>query len=251
MKVFQNGFLYAVILFLIAVSQGVVADSLWTPGFEGYLTAKTAVQAGDIVLVQINSTSSLSFEASANDSKTITLEFSGGEFGNLFSFLPATRTGGSQSAKGKQEYELQTEIAGRITEIDIDGNALIEGSRTFSLENKRELVSISGWIDPETLGPDRRVSFSQLADSRLSFRTFLEPATATLSPADIEEVIEVIQAPAAAPPAVAGAQGPAQPETEAVPAAATQERRSYQLTQEKKVELFLSYINRLVDLLFQ
>ena len=30
-----------------------------------------------------------------------------------------------------------------------------------------------------------------------------------------------------------------------------QERRSYQLSQEKKVELFLSYINRMVDLLFQ
>jgi hypothetical protein len=245
MKILKISFLFGCTILALTATAEIAADSLWTPGFSGYLSSE-------------NASSSLSFEASTSDAKNITFEFSGGEFGNLFSFLPTTRTGGNQSVKGKQDYALETEIAARIAEIDETGKARLEGTRTFSLENKEELIAIGGWIDPSTLGSDRRISFSQLADARLRFRTFLQPAGATLTAADIEEVIETIQIPAAAPataapaetaPAAAAAPGgqPAAARVEPV----IQERRSYQLSQEKKVELFLSYINRMVDLLFQ
>jgi len=249
MNYLRNGFVFGCLILCLLSAEGVSADSLWTPGFEGYLSTKTAVQEGDIVLVQIDTSTSLSFDASASDAKNITFEFSGGEFGNLFSFLPATRTGGNQTARGKQEYTLQTEFAARITEIDGTGKARIEGTRSFRLENKEELVSIVGWIDPRILGSERIVSFSQLADARLRFRTLLEPAGATLTAADIEEVIEIIQTrPAAAPGLVDAGQPPA---GAAAVQPSVEERRSYQLTQEKKIELFLGYINRMVDLLFQ
>lgn len=253
MKILKISFLIGITVLALMTAE-VDADSLWTPGFPGYLSSESAVREGDIVLVQIDASSTLSFEASTSDAKNITFEFSGGEFGNLFSFLPTTRTGGNQSAKGNQDYSLKTEIGARIAEIDGAGKARLEGSRTFSLENKEELVAITGWIDPSTLGSDRRISFSQLADARLRFRTFLQPAGATLSAADIEEVIQTIEIPAVTPAAGAA---PAEADAEAAGAAPAraetviQERRSYQLSQEKKIELFLSYINRMVDLLFQ
>ena len=253
MKISKISFLFGITVLAFMTAE-VDADSLWTPGFPGYLSSESAVREGDIVLVQIDASSTLSFEASTSDAKNITFEFSGGEFENLFSFLPTTRTGGNQSAKGNQDYSLKTEIGARVAEIDGAGKARLEGSRTFSLENKEELVAITGWIDPSTLGSDRRISFSQLADARLRFRTFLQPAGATLSAADIEEVIQTIEIPAVTPAAGAA---PAEADAEAagaVPARAEtviQERRSYQLSQEKKIELFLSYINRMVDLLFQ
>ncbi len=260
MKAFRYGFLSAVVVLTMVTVAGAFCESLWAPAFEGYLTARTALQEGDIVLVRIDASSTLSFAASTNDSKSITFEFTGGEFGNLFSFLPAARTGGTLSTRGSQEYTLETEIAARVTQIDEAGKALVQGSRGFSLENKEELLTVSGWIDPSVLGSQRAVSFSQLADAQLRFRTFLEPDTATLTAADIEEVIERIQvvteaegaapagAGAAAPgplPAPGAAAAPAPPQ-----APVTQERRTYQLSEQKKVELFLIYINRLVDLLF-
>ena len=253
MKILKISFLIGITVLALMTAE-VAADSLWTPGFPGYLSSESAVREGDIVLVQIDASSTLSFEASTSDAKNITFEFSGGEFGNLFSFLPTMRTGGNQSAKGNQDYSLKTEIGARVAEIDGAGKARLEGSRTFSLENKEELVAITGWIDPSTLGSDRRISFSQLADARLRFRTFLQPAGATLSAADIEEVIQTIEIAAVTPAAGAA---PAEADAEAAGAAPAraetviQERRSYQLSQEKKIELFLSYINRMVDLLFQ
>jgi flagellar basal body L-ring protein FlgH len=264
MKILKTSFLFACTILTLTATAELAADSLYTPGFSGYLSSESAVQEGDIVLVQIDASSSLSFEASTTDAKNITFEFSGGEFGNLFSFLPTTRTGGNQSVKGGQDYSLETEIAARIAEIDGTGKARLEGTRTFSLENKEELIAIAGWIDPSTLGSDRRVSFFQLADARLQFRTFLQPSGATLTAADIEEVIETIEIPIAVPAAPAAGAAPteaeAAPTGEAAPSGqpgaapvetVIQERRSYQLSQEKKVELFLSYINRMVDLLFQ
>jgi flagellar basal body L-ring protein FlgH len=263
MKTLKISFLIGCTILAFTATVQVVADSLWTPDFTGYLSSESAVQEGDIVLVQIDASSSLSFEASSSDTKNITFEFSGGEFGNLFSFLPTTRTGGNQSVKGDQDYSLETEIAARVAEIDDTGKARIEGTRTFSLENKEELIAITGWIDPSALGSDRQIAFSQLADARLQFRTLLDPAGATLTAADIEEVIETIEIPTvvptagavpteaetaeAAPGAQPAAPQPATPQLETV----IQERRSYQLSQEKKIELFLSYINRMVDLLFQ
>jgi flagellar basal body L-ring protein FlgH len=253
MKIMKTSFLIGCIILAFTATAEVVADSLWTPGFSGYLSSESAIQEGDIVLVRIDASSSLSFEASTSDAKNITFEFSGGEFGNLFSFLPSTRTGGNQSVKGAQDYSLETEIAARVAEIDETGNARLEGSRTFSLENKEELIAIAGWIDPGTLGSDRRITFSQLADARLQFRTFLQPSAATLTAADIEEVIQTIEIPAtaAAVPTEAATAAPAAPAEVAPVQPLIQERRSYQLSQEKKIELFLSYINRMVDLLFQ
>ena len=198
MKILKISFLFASLLLVLSTPVQTGADSLWTPGFSGYLNSKTAVGQGDIVLVQIDASSSLSFEASSTDAKNITMEFSGGEFGNLFSFLPSTRTGGSQSVKGSQDYSLETEIAARVAEIDETGKARLAGSRSFSLENKQELVSISGWIDPAALGSDRRVSFSQLADARLMFQcgadppsecTFREWSQTSLQPSERLEVL--------------------------------------------------------------
>jgi hypothetical protein len=249
MKILKNGFFFAHTILFLAATFTAAADSLWTPGFTGYLSSESIVEAGDIVLVQIDAASSLSFEASTSDAKNITFEFSGGEFGNLFSFLPTTRTGGNQSVQGEQDFALETEIAARVAEIDGTGKARLQGSRTFGVEGKQELIAIGGWVDPRNLGPDRRISFSQLADARLRYSTFLQPSGPTLTAADIEEVIETIEipAPGAAPVAGEGAEAAAQPAAETV----TQERRSYQLSQEKKIELFLSYVNRMVDLLFQ
>jgi flagellar basal body L-ring protein FlgH len=251
------------------------AESLWTTGFQGYLLGTTAVRPGDILTVIVDSSSSLSFEASSNDAKSITLEFSGGEFGNLFSFLPLGRTGGTQAVKGAQEYELASEISARVVETDSAGAVRIEGSRGVSIQGREEQLTVSGWLDPNALGAERRVHFSRLADSRLSFRTFLQPATATLTAADIEEAVAALETalapgpgPAVAPgaptgiapagavpaappgaaaqPGAAPAAGVGQPGAVAAPLATT-----YRLSDEKKVELFLQYINRLVDVLFQ
>jgi hypothetical protein len=233
---------------ILAASVGSWADTLWTPSFDGYLSARSALSAGDIVYVQIDGATSLSFQAAASDAKSLTLEFSGGEFGNLFSFLPQTRSGGELSSRGRQQYTLESRFAARVTQVDETGKARIEGTRGVTLEGKQESLALSGWLDPADLVSGREVRFTQLADARLSFRTLLEPAAPVLTSRDIQQIVAAL--PPALPPAPAT--GVPTPAPAAVPTPAAASRAAeYTLTDARKVELFLRYVNRLIDFLFR
>jgi hypothetical protein len=259
------------ILFLAAIALAVPAENLTSPGFKGYLSGKSLVK-GDSILVQIDTTSKLAFTASSTDSRTFTLEFAGGVTGNLFSFIPQGRTGGDRSLKGTQELSLIGRIPATVTEVDAAGRVLVRGSRAIEIEGREESIVISGWVDPRDVEGDRTVTFSKVADARLVYRTLLSSARDVLTAEDIKEVLAalpqtaegamVIQPagtgttaaptaatttgtavqPGAAATAVTTTTGTTQPA--AVPPA------SFTLTDKKKLELLLIYLNRLVDLVF-
>jgi flagellar basal body L-ring protein FlgH len=215
----------------LAFSGGLLsAESLWDDNFQGYIAGSSAYRAGDIVTVVIDSSLSLDFAASSKDDKSITFEFSGGDYGSLFAFLPSGRTGDDRSVSGKGKYSLKTELSARVTDIDPTGKLNITGTRTVQLEGKRETVTVAGRVDPRVLDSSGRFNFSQLEGSRLTYSSFLQPAVNTLSAADIREVVREL----------AAAEGE-QPKTET----------TIQLTDAKKRELLLLYLNRLVDIIFR
>lgn len=237
------------ILFLAAITLEVPAENLTTPGFKGYLSGK-GLAKGDTVFVQIDTTSKLAFTASSSDSRMFTLEFSGGTTGNLFSFLPQGRTGGDRSLEGTQELSLEGRIPATVTEVDAAGKALVRGTRAIEIEGREESIEISGWIDPRDVDGDRAVSFSNVADARLVYRTLLTSARDVLTPEDIREVLESL-------PATAGGVTVIQPAGTAPSSSATATTQpaaaplaSVTLTDQKKLELLLIYLNRLVDLVF-
>ena len=86
---------------LLGVLMPAGGESLWSPDFKGYLSGSRGLAVGDALVVQIDASSSLSFSSTTSDSKNLTLEFTGGDSGNLFSFLPQGRTGGSLSTSGQ------------------------------------------------------------------------------------------------------------------------------------------------------
>lgn len=218
------------------------AESLWSPDFKGYLSGGGSLAAGDVLVVEIDASSSLSFSASNTDSKNLTLEFSGGESGNLFSFLPQVRTGGAQSAKGKEELSLRTQVPAVVLQVGADGRAQVQGSRTISVEGKEESITVSGLVDPRLVDSKRRIALSQLAGARLVYRTFLRPSRETLTQRDLQEIFAAQPAPATGT-AAAGPTAAAQPAAQ--PAA-----RTLTITETRKRELLLLYLNSLIDVLF-
>jgi hypothetical protein len=230
-----------IVCLLLFIGFNASAESLWSPDFKGYLSGSNGLARGDTVIVAIDTSSSLSFSASNNDSKTLTLEFSGGEGGNLFSFLPQMKTGGSQSAKGASQYSLRGEIPATVTDIDASGRAVLSGSRTVVLEGKEETVALSGWVDPRDVDQKGKVSLSRIGNARLIYRTFLIPSEQVLTSRDIQEIIA-----SAAPPAGAAAAAPAS----AAPSGQAP-TKVLALSDAKKRELLLLYLNRLMDVLFE
>jgi flagellar L-ring protein precursor FlgH len=228
-------------LFLI-FCLSVTAESLWNPDFTGYLSGTQGFSKGDAVIVQIDASSALSFSSSSNDSKSFTLTFSGGEAGNLFSFLPEAGTGDALSAKGSEQYSLRADVAAVVSEIDAAGRGLVQGSRSISIDGKEESVSVSGWVSPRDVGPQARVPFTRIADAKLLYKTFLTPSQPVLTDGDIQQIIAAGPAPETNPTGAATGTAGA--------TASAQSAQTLALTDTKKKELLLLYINRLIDILF-
>jgi flagellar L-ring protein precursor FlgH len=226
------------------------AESLWSPDFKGYLSGGGSLTAGEVLVVEIDASSSLSFSASNTDSKNLTLEFSGGETGNLFSFLPQVRTGGAQSAKGKEELSLRTQVPVVVQQVGADGRAQVQGSRTISVEGKEESITVAGLVDPRLVDSKRRIALSQLAGARLVYRTFLRPARDVLTQRDLQEIFAAQPAPTAAAPGAAAPAAGAAPAAPATAAAAQPAARTLTITETRKRELLLLYLNSLIDILF-
>ena len=243
----------AIVFLLLSGLLPAGAESLWSPDFKGYLGGGPGLAAGDVLVVEIDASSSLSFSASNTDSKTLTLEFSGGETGNLFAFLPQVRTGGAQSTKGKEDLSLTTQIPVVVVQIGADGRAQVQGSRTISLEGKEESVTVSGRVDPSLVDAKRRIPLSLLTDARLVYRTFLRPSRDVLTQRDLQEIF-------AAQPAAAHRRSAARcrhcPRRAARSSGRSQgqprspQRRTLAIPEARKRELLLLYLNSLIDILF-
>jgi hypothetical protein len=226
-----------VICFIFLILNGMFGDSLWDDTFPGYIAGTSALQVGDIVIVQIDAGFKMQFTSSSKDSKSITLEFSGGEFGDLFSFLPRANASGNRSVQGKEEYNVTTELVTRVDRIDENGKAYIVGTRTIQFEGKGDSIRLEGWVDPDDLDQQRKISFSKVADVRLIFRSFLQPQANYLRDEDIERILRE--------EAVAPAEG-----AEAAPLPPP-EQGKLGLTEQRKRELVILYINRIIDIIFR
>jgi flagellar L-ring protein precursor FlgH len=257
---YTSVYLFALALFWVSSIVG-VCDSLWTPDFKGYVTDQARVQAGDVIVVKINSDFSLAFNSSSKDSKSLTLEFSGGEYGSLLDFLPDVTTGGARQIDGKEGHSLTADVVTRVTQISSTGQLFIQGSQTLTVEGKQQSLTLSGWVDPKDLGPNKEVSFSRVAESRLIYRSFLQPGESTLTNSDLEAIFESLNVKSNTNAATTGQEGTTttsetQPQggtttTTAPSSTNSSNLTGYKLTEAKKKELFLLYVNRLVDILFR
>lgn len=251
---------------LLISSASASGESLWEPEFSGYISGKASLQAGDTVLISINTKTSLSFSASQLSTESLTLQLSGGEGGDLFSFLPTGAASGNQSLKGNQEVAIKSEIAVRITDIDENGVAGLTGGRSISIDGKQETVTFTGFVNRIDIGEDRRVDMSRVTDARIIYRTVLQSAGTILRD---EDLVEITSAPAPVPAEAEvdenSTSSPVDPtvtesvaaETSAtaaeVPVDQSVEPASLgiSITEEKKRELLLLYLNRIIDLVFQ
>jgi len=247
-------------------------QSLWQPGFSGYLVGKSSLAVGDAVLVTIDSSTKLSYSASAVSDRSVTLQFSGGGSGDLFSFLPNGTSGSKANLKGDEQVALSGTLLTRVQSIDPSGMLFVQGSRSMDVDGRTQLLSISGWIDPKLL-QGRTIPFSQVADAKLVYQSILG-SPPVLTQSDINQVMQQLAAappaapagPAAPAPVPPGAPPPAAPVVPGAQAAQTPApavaaglpaatqvapQPTYALTDQKKKELLLQYLNAILGLIFQ
>jgi hypothetical protein len=244
----------AALFFITAYS--ISADSLWDPESPGLLTGAGELNTGDVILVSIDLNQDLSYSSSRIDSERVSIELSGGEGQDLFSFLPSGASQGNQSLQGRESLSLQTSFAVAIVGIDDNGQLLLRGGRTVSIQGKEESVTLTGVADPALVGQDRSLPFSSIVNARLVYDTFLSTASPLIGAGDIVDVEVAAQTggqPIAQPTTAATEEAAAGAAASAAASAAVvaEPVTKPELTESKRRELLLLYLNRLIDLVFE
>jgi len=229
-----------IILLLFLLSAAGYSDSLWEEDFTGFLSESNSLREGQIVQVVLDEETSFTYSSSSIGNKQIILEFTGGETGELFSFLPSGKSAETQNRKGSEENSIKTSIAARVIDVDETGMAFIRGGRNIIFQNGEETISVEGWINPAAVDASLTVPFNRMADSKLVFSSFLDPSSDTIRGEELlekqEEGEELL---------LEGL------EEDVLPLPEVAETSGYSLSEERKKELLLSYINRFADLIFQ
>jgi hypothetical protein len=221
------------------------ADSLWDAEHGGYYVPAASLRVGDVVAVQIDIDTAVSFSADRTDDRSITLEVSGGEASGLLNFLPQAAGSTDSRSEGDDELSIQGIVVARVQELDDNGMARIEAIRTVQVENATERFVVTGWLDPRDLSEKRTISFDRLADAALRYTGVLPADGPILTDADLTTILtEPFQTTEGAAPATPGEAAGA-PGVQQAPADS-----GYALTEERKRELLLQYVNRVLDIIF-
>ncbi len=231
---------------LILFSGVVCADSLVPADFRGYIQSGGGIKPGTIIKVIIDSSTQFTYTSSYSDNSSVALNFSGGEGGGLFSFLPSGDTTNISSAEGDDESSMTGQLSARVAEVFDDGTFMLQGSRQISVGKASQRIEVAGTGSVSMFDENGFIPFQSLADSRLSFISFKDSAVPVLDN-DSFIIPEVSQPNAEADVVPAAEEGPAVDNLTAPQAVPS---NTLQLKNDVRRDLLLQYINQMIDLIF-
>jgi flagellar L-ring protein precursor FlgH len=156
-------------------------NSLWRNGSRAFFKDQRAHQVGDILTIKVKITDKAEFE-NATKRKRVNKEDSGVDnfFGKqklpiMNSALPtriftADSTGSSEGEGSVNRSEqLQTNVAGVITQVLPNGNLVVEGKQEVRVNFEiRELI-VAGIVRPEDIESDNTIESTKIAQARIAY----------------------------------------------------------------------------------
>jgi len=179
------------ILLLLCLSlclvPGARADSLWKAGQksnnnESLYVDQKAHRIGDIITVLIVESSSVSQNTSSSTSRESNIE---GEVKDWFNLnlahglhtsdnsgtLPKWEIDASNEFSGggsyKGNYNVQSQLTTRVTDVLPNGNLVIEGESQVKNNEELNTVAISGIVRPQDVGTDNTILSTLVADKKV------------------------------------------------------------------------------------
>jgi flagellar L-ring protein precursor FlgH len=156
-------------------------NSLWRNGSRAFFKDQRAHQVGDILTVKVKFADKATLENETSRSRK-NFEDSGVE--NFFGKkkLPILNTAlptriftadseGSSEGKGSvdRKEELQTNVAGVVTQVLPNGNLVVEGRKEVRINFEiRELI-VAGIVRPEDIESDNTIDSTKIAQARIAY----------------------------------------------------------------------------------
>lgn len=161
------------VVFIVLGMTGVsMAQSMGTSLFAD----RRAREVGDVITILVVEYSTASSEASTETQKNNDHGFlaTGGAQAQAYSPMYGLRGNIKNGYRGdaavSRQGRVRTKITASITEINTNGNFLIQGNRMVEVNGEKELTTITGTVRPEDISWDNTVYSYQVADAQISYK---------------------------------------------------------------------------------
>ena len=199
------------------------AESLWDDSRKNIYSGNVAYKNGDCVKIVIDEEQTVKYKSSADSRKSNAININGGEYTALLNFLPKGDSTETKSGADQDEFHLSGTIVAGITAVN-DNTVTLTGRKTLTLNNKTSLIEMSGIANMNRIKSGTIVS-SDIQDLSLRVTTLLFNANDVLNGDDLVEQRKN-------------------------PDATDDETMETVVSDEKRRQLFMQYVNQLMNLIY-
>ena len=135
-----------------------------------------AYSVGDVLMVNIVENSSATGTSGTQTGKQQELEVEGKTGTGMMKFMAPFfgKVDGKNSFKGSGQTNRSGKVIGKMTvtviELLPNGTLLVEGSRTIEVNNDKEVMTISGLVNPTDVTRENTINSYQIANVKISYK---------------------------------------------------------------------------------
>ena len=170
----------AVFILTAGVDQAIAENdgSLWSENRpQSFLFSDSkAGRVGDVVTVRIVESSKGNKNASTKTAKDSSLSTSISAFFGMSSDKLSQASVGTETSEKhdgagstSRSSELTAVITAGVIDVMPNGNLVIDGRREVVVNNETQLLSVTGTVRPEDIGPNNTVLSSYIADAKITY----------------------------------------------------------------------------------
>lgn len=146
--------------------------SLWNSGGRALTEDFRARRVGDLLTIIVQENTTASSSATTKSDKSDTANFAGGT-GFLRRFLKDFGASAAASSSGSGATTRSGSLTARLTvmvkEVLANGNLVVEGMQTITVNKETQKVLITGTVRPQDIAQDNSVLSPQLANASIHY----------------------------------------------------------------------------------
>lgn len=142
-----------------------------------WLSDRQPIKVGDLLTIvvdeQTQANEQVSTIATGNRSSRASLGIgvdSAVRLGPSKQFSTSLESSSRDVGQASRQGDLVAVLSVHVTAIDPAGNAKIEGSKTVSVDGRKQEVTLQGLIRPDDVGSDNTVASARVADAVISYK---------------------------------------------------------------------------------
>lgn len=219
---------------LISVFIGILyAETLWDEKGNIYSTKKQW-KVGDSLKIIFNERSLVDYRMSSSDMQKVSAQGRGGQ-GMFINFLPSLGSSDnfqtSQKVSTRNKSQLDTSITVKITAILPTGNLQIKGRHSIQVNNQLENITISGEVNPKNIKKKKYIYSTDVINATINYQSKIIKPT-VIKPTDFVQTFTTN---------ISVVSGKTQVNITS----------KYEISEKKKNQLIIEYLNKILSILFR